>query len=139
MERLWKSPTAPAPKPAGSSWHRSHYPAQKWHRNQERSGSLTQRPTPLEPANGARPREEHPGLKTLELGPSSPVPFDSLSQVIEEVELPSTPDTFEAARDLIAMTAPWSPVLQVKPLVPQSVALPRGKAAMLRHSAPPVE
>lgn len=60
-------------------------------------------------------------MKTLELAPltsalqgrlSSPVPLDSPSQVIEEMELPSTPDTFEAVRDLITMTALWSMVFE---------------------------
>ncbi|EMP39113.1 hypothetical protein UY3_03687 [Chelonia mydas] len=126
-EGLRERPAA-ALKPSGFIRHQSHSPTQKQYQKQGRSGSMIPRPTPLEPASGARPKEEHPGPETLELapltsvlqgGPSSPVPLDSPSQVIEEVELPSTLNTFEAVRNLIAMMAPQSPVLRAKPPVPQ--------------------
>ncbi|EMP29878.1 hypothetical protein UY3_12978 [Chelonia mydas] len=64
MGGLWPRPAAllfPAPKPVASTWHRSHSPALKRHWKQEKSGSPSQRPIPLELDAVVRPREEHPG------------------------------------------------------------------------------
>lgn len=51
---------------------------------------------------------------------------------MEELDLPSTPDTFEATRDLIAMTAPLSPALAPH----RGAMLSKGKLATMQHQSP---
>ncbi|EMP40428.1 Ankyrin-3 [Chelonia mydas] len=148
---LWPRPAAPllpGAETGGFGLASSHSPAPKWHWKQEKSISAAQRPTHLEPANGARPKEEHPGAKAVDTAPStlapqgepsSPVPLDSSTHSTVEMQTPSTLDTFVAARDLIAMTAPGSPLLHAKPPVPQCVAPSQSKPALFRSSAPSVE
>nr|XP_048702169.1 uncharacterized protein LOC125634872 [Caretta caretta] len=101
-------PTASAPLTLG----------QKQHWKPERGGPPPQRPASLEPPVETCPRGESPGAQPtasapLTLAPRgetlSPVPLDSQTRSMVEVQLPCTPDTFAAARDLIAMTASASP------------------------------
>lgn len=68
--------------------------------------------------------------------PLSPLPLESPCRSVVEVQLPFTPDTFAAARDLIAMTAPGSPPLHTKSLVPQQMAPSQGKLALIHLSTP---
>uniref|UniRef100_A0A8C3HXJ6 Utrophin n=1 Tax=Chrysemys picta bellii TaxID=8478 RepID=A0A8C3HXJ6_CHRPI len=122
---------SPVSKSVGTVWPRSHSLA-PW--KQGRSRFPPSRLTPSELANGACPREEYPALRALkpalstsapQRGPLSPVPLDSPSHVVEEVGLPSTPDTFEAARDLIAMMAPWSLALRYTSNATKGSTIPR--------------
>ncbi|EMP28323.1 DNA repair and recombination protein RAD54B [Chelonia mydas] len=85
---------------------------------QGRTGSPPSRPTPLESASGAHRREEHLAPRALELAPltSAPqrrplslVPLDSLSHTVEEVGLPSTPDTFEGPHCYDGTAVPGPP------------------------------
>lgn len=94
------------------------------------------------------PTKEHLVPKHQELVPLTSVPLRRLSSLVssdspeqcqvEELELPSTPDTFEAARDLIAMMAPQPLAVRDEPPVPHHPALSRGKPAILRRSPSPV-
>lgn len=93
-------------------------------------------PTPVVSANGACPREEYPAPRPVESAPGTsdpqgvPLslrPLDSPIHVVEEMGLPSTLDTFEAAWDLIAMMAPQSSTLCDKPSALPGAVPSRGK------------
>lgn len=84
-----------------------------------------------------------PLTSALQRAPESPVRMESLvkESKVEELDLPSTPDTFQAARDLIAMTPQQSPVsvervLHLRPLALQVAVLARGKPAMMWRQSP---
>ncbi|KAM7171843.1 uncharacterized protein RBU57_003099 [Macrochelys suwanniensis] len=90
-------------------------------------------PVPLQP----QPVQDHAKPPGPAPAPMTPVPQGPLSSVTTsspvhaevKLTLPSTPDTFLAARDLIAMTDPAPPPSSVPPL---RVIPSRGKPAMLR-------
>ncbi|EMP40001.1 hypothetical protein UY3_02756 [Chelonia mydas] len=130
---------APAPQPTSSARHHSHSPGQKWHGKPEKAGPPQQRPASLEPPAEIQSAAEHLGA-LLTPAPRaellSPMPLDSLTHRVVEVQLLSTPDTFAAARDLIALTSPQP---QTKALAPVRVAPSRGKLELIHPPAPSVE
>lgn len=73
-------------------------------------------------------------------GPSSLVPVEEGE--VEDLDLPSTPKTFEAARDLIALMGPHSPNQCEKSSIPKPPAPQRppvpswGKPLMMRPCLP---
>ncbi|EMP35246.1 Monofunctional C1-tetrahydrofolate synthase [Chelonia mydas] len=74
---------------------------------------------------------DHPDPTPLSLAPSD----FSTDQCLEEVlEPPSKPDTFEAAKDLIELSAPNPFPCKEKPLAPPRRVLSRGKRAVVRRS-----
>lgn len=87
-----------------------------------------------------RPLKEYPAPKQQELVPLTSVPPRELEPrdspdgqyQVEKVELPFTPDTIEAARDLIAMMALQPPAVKDKHPSPS-----RGKPTMMRQSPSP--
>ncbi|EMP42586.1 hypothetical protein UY3_00149 [Chelonia mydas] len=80
------------------------------------------------------PTTQKPALLTLapQGGPRSLVLVDSPEHEcqVDELELPSIPDTFTAARNLIAMMASQSPASRDRPLVLQCGAPSRSKPRM---------
>ncbi|CAM4606932.1 unnamed protein product [Lepidochelys kempii] len=74
----------------------------------------------------------------LQRDPSSLVPLDPPAREcqVEEQELPSILDTFEVARDLIAMMAPQFPTRQDRPPAPQGTAPSRSKPMMMKLCLP---
>lgn len=90
----------------------------------------------------SHPAQEPPGPSTsaLQRAPVCLAHMDSpvKESEVEELDLPSMHDTFDAARDLIAMVAQQSPasverVPDLKPLAPHIVVLSRGKSTMIWH------
>ncbi|XP_073190764.1 uncharacterized protein [Lepidochelys kempii] len=131
------------------TWHHLHsLVPYKWHRKADRGRSPVQKAAGPVGAVMVHPMKEHLASNHQESAPStlvptgglsSPVPSDSQDGQcqVEELELPSTTDTFEAARDLIAMTAPQPPVVRDKPTAPLQLAPCRGNPAMMQRSSSP--
>ncbi|EMP27752.1 hypothetical protein UY3_15144 [Chelonia mydas] len=93
----------PAPQPTSSARCCSHSPGQKQHQKPEKGGPPPQRPASLEPPVQMCPTGERLGAQptvcatltpALRGEPLSPVPLDSLTHSVVEVQLPSTPDAF---------------------------------------------
>lgn len=94
---------------------------------------------PMKEPSASRQQESVPSTLVPTGGPSSPAHSDSRDGQcqVEELELPSTLDTFEATRDLIEMMAPQPPVIRDKPLALLQLASSRGKPAMMWRSPSP--
>ncbi|KAM7134596.1 uncharacterized protein RBU57_017655 [Macrochelys suwanniensis] len=111
------APSTPVPQGPSSSVPPTKMPA-----------PIPSTPVPQGPLSSGPPAKT-PAPTTLVLqGPSSSVAVGSPVCTEVELTLPSTPDTFSAARDLIALTepAPHQPSVQPMRIVPS-----RGKPAML--------
>ncbi|XP_074920751.1 immunoglobulin-like and fibronectin type III domain-containing protein 1 [Chelonoidis abingdonii] len=80
------------------------------------------------PAPVAAPSDPAP-LTPAPRGPSSPAPRSSPAPAAVELALPSTPETFSAARDLIAIT---EPAPHVPPVPPVRLTLSKGKPPFSR-------
>ncbi|XP_030433803.1 lysine-rich arabinogalactan protein 19-like [Gopherus evgoodei] len=106
-----KPPAAAVPAPQSEHLARPDHPALP-------SAAASTSAAPLTPASDE---------------PSSPVPTSSPAQATVELVVPSTPEVFSAARDLIALTGPELPRPPAPPVrVPQST----GKLALVRPSSP---
>ncbi|XP_050779815.1 serine/arginine repetitive matrix protein 2-like [Gopherus flavomarginatus] len=119
--------SAPAPDRAGTEKTPRHRPSPAPGTEPRPSKSATPaRQTRLErPAStsaAAPPAPSTPGPA----GPSSPVPPSSPMRSGVEIVVPSTPETFASARDLIALTEPT----QLPPPVPPVRVVSRGKPMM---------
>lgn len=133
----------PASKTSSTaSWHWSRsLVLHKKQRRAERGHSPTVRAVECHGAHGVHPKLGHstpapakPALLTpaAQVEPSSPVPLYSLARKsqIWELDLPCTPDTFEAARDLREMTGQQSPAPHKGPV------FSKGKPAMFHQLSP---
>ncbi|XP_065436300.1 serine/arginine repetitive matrix protein 2-like, partial [Chrysemys picta bellii] len=129
-------PTAPTQR--GHVRHRSSSPTKSKGQPKARGRSPHKRLAPAKtssaPKTGTAPAQA-PVVAPAPKGPSSPgIGASSEEEGLEELlEQPSTPDTFEAAKDLIALSVEGPPQTEdTPPRLPH-----RGKPAMVRPSRSP--
>ncbi|XP_065446569.1 serine/arginine repetitive matrix protein 2-like isoform X1 [Chrysemys picta bellii] len=131
-------PKTAAPTQRGNARRRSSSPAKAKGQSKARGRSPHKRPAPVKTSSAPKADTaptRTPVVAPAPKGPSSPgMGASSADEGLEElVEQPSTPDTFEAAKDLIALSVEAPARAEgAPPMLPR-----RGKPAMLRPSRSP--